>query len=226
MRAGTDTRAPAAAKGRDSAAKHLTPKQEQFVHEYLIDLNATRAAIRAGYSAKTADKQGPRLLTHPKVAAAIQEAREAALKRASLTLDKIVEEASKIGFANMQDYLTIGPDGDPVPDFSRVARNHAAALIEVTIERFKDGRGAGARDVRRVRFKLADKLGALIALGKHLGGFGSKLELTGPPGCRLEIRKMLTMAELDRDERRALRELLARRLQKRSADDPGSGSAQ
>jgi phage terminase small subunit len=226
MKAAASCRAPSAARGPNGVPRGLTPRQEQFVHEYLIDLNATRAAIRAGYSAKTADKQGPRLLTHPEVAAAVQEARKVALKRADLTLDEIVAEARRIGFSNMLDFLTIGPDGGPIPDFSRLSRDHAAALVEVTVEDFKDGRGAGAREIRRVRFKLADKLGALIALGKHLGGFGSKLELTGPPGCRLEIRQMFTMAELDRDERRALRELLDRRLQKRSADDPGSRSAQ
>jgi phage terminase small subunit len=225
MRAGTDTRAPAAAKGRDSAARHLTPKQEQFVHEYLIDLNASRAAARAGYSVRTAGKAGPRLLTHPKVAAALQKAREAALKRAGMTLDEIVAEACKIGFANMLDYLTIGPDGDPVPDLSRVSRGHAAALIEVTVEVFKDGRGAGARDVRRVRFKLADKLGALIALGKHLGGFGSKIEVRGPGSRPVFAPQFEALAELDREERAMLREFLTRRLQKRSAGDPGSKSA-
>ena len=225
MKAAASCRAPSAARGPNGVPRGLTPRQEQFVHEYLIDLNASRAAARAGYSVRTAGKAGPRLLTHPKVAAALQKAREAALKRAGMTLDEIVAEACKIGFANMLDYLTIGPDGDPVPDLSRLSRDHAAALVEVTVEDFKHRRGAGAREIRRVRFKLADKLGALIALGKHLGGFGSKLEISGAVGAQLEMRTILATAELDRDERRALRELLARRLQKRSAGDPDSGSA-
>jgi len=81
------------------------------------------------------------------------------------------------------------------------------------------------RDVRRVRFKLADKLGALIALGRHLGGFGSKIEVGGPGGSPALVRHFDTLAELDKDERAALKAMLARRLQNRSAGDPDSGSA-
>ena len=71
-----------------------------------------------------------------------------------------------------------GEGGDPVADFGRLGRDQAAALVEVTVEesRRKDGRA-----VRRVRFKLADKLAALAALGRHLGMFVDKLEVTRNP---------------------------------------------
>ena len=77
----------------------------------------------------------------------------------------------RIGFANMLDYMKVGPDGDPVLDFSKVTRDQGAALVEATVEDFKDGRGGGARDARRVKFKLADKRQAFVDIGKELGMF-------------------------------------------------------
>jgi phage terminase small subunit len=74
---------------------------------------------------------------------------------------------SRIGRANMLDYMRVGPDGDPVLDWSRLTRDEAAALIEVTVEDFIDGRREHAREVRRIRFKLVSKIDALELLGKH-----------------------------------------------------------
>ena len=157
----------------------LTPKQQRFVEEYLIDLNATQAAIRAGYSPKTAEQQGSRLLRNAQVARAVADGKERASKRAQLTLDQVIAELALIGFANMADYMRVGPDGDPYLDFSTLTREQAAALTEVTVEDFKDGRGEDARDVRRVKFKLADKRAALVDLGRHMGGFKDKVEISG-----------------------------------------------
>lgn len=83
-----------------SKAKKLTAKQERFVSEYLIDLNATQAAIRAGYSPKTANPQGNRLLANVSVAAAIKAGQKDISKRNKLTVDDILdelEEARKVG---------------------------------------------------------------------------------------------------------------------------------
>jgi phage terminase small subunit len=81
---------------------------------------------------------------------------------------------AKLGFANMADYMKTGPDGDPYLNFGELTRDQAAALVEVTVEDFKDGRGENTRDVRKVKFKLADKRAALVDLGKHLGMFTEK----------------------------------------------------
>lgn len=160
----------------------LTAKQRRFVDEYLIDLNATQAAIRAGYSEKTARAQGHRLLTDVDIASAVQEAQASRAERTEITQDAVLRELAKIGFANMQDYMRAGSDGDPYLDFSQLTRDQAAALAEVTVEDFKDGRGEDARDVRRVKFKLADKRAALVDIGKHLGMFKDRVEHSGPDG--------------------------------------------
>lgn len=74
----------------------LTPKQRQFVAEYLVDLNATAAARRAGYSAKTADRIGPELLGKSCVSAAIQEAILDRQKRTEVTQDYVIEKLKEI----------------------------------------------------------------------------------------------------------------------------------
>ena len=78
----------------------LTPKQTRFVQEYLIDLNATQAAIRAGYSAKTAFAIGHENLSKPNIAAAITEAQAKRAERAEITADRVLEELGEIGFAD------------------------------------------------------------------------------------------------------------------------------
>lgn len=158
---------------------NLTPKQERFVAEYLIDLNATQAAIRAGYSEKTAQQQGSRLLLNVKVQEAIAKGQNKTAAKLEITKERIVEELAKIGFSNMLDYMRAGTDGDPYLDFSNLTREQAAALAEVTVEDFKDGRGEEARDVRRIKFKLHDKKGALVDLAKMLGFMVEKHEHSG-----------------------------------------------
>jgi len=158
------------AKGKDANTK-LNAKQKQFVKEYLIDLNATQAAIRAGYSEKTARQIATENLAKPDISAAIEEAMAKRSERTEITQDMVLRELAKIGFSNMQDYMKSTKDGDPYLDFSSLTRDQAAALTEVTIEDFRDGRGEDIRDVRRVKFKLADKRAALVDIGKHLGMF-------------------------------------------------------
>ena len=178
----------------------LTAKQERFVAEYLIDLNATQAAIRAGYSEKTAQQQGSRLLLNVVVQEAIAKGQNKTAEKLKITKDRIVEELAKIGFSNMLDYMRAGSDGDPYLDFSDLTREQAAALSEVTVEDFKDGRGEDARDVRRIKFKLHDKKGALVDLAKMLGFMVEKHEHSGPDGAPIQTETR-TWREVLRSEK-------------------------
>lgn len=169
------------------AAHELTPKQLRFVDEYLIDLNATQAAIRAGYSVKSAALIGHENLRKPNIASEVAKRQSKRAGKLDVTAESVVAELAKLGFCNMQDYMSSGKDGDPYLDFSALTRDQAAALSEVTVEDFKDGRGEDARDVRRVKFKLADKRAALVDLGRHLGLFKERVELTGKDGGPVEV---------------------------------------
>ena len=113
----------------------LTPKQARFVEEYQIDLNATQAAIRAGYSAKTAEQQGPRLLGNVGVAAAIQAAQTEISERTEITVDEVVAGL----LAEAQD-KTDGTPGSRVAAWSHLARHLGMDRkdIALTIERAAD----------------------------------------------------------------------------------------
>lgn len=168
--------------------KPLTPKQQRFVEEYLIDLNGKQAAIRTGYSPKTAEVQASRLLSKANVAAAVQRGMEARSRRALVTADEVVLELKKLGFANMLDYIRVDNEGEAYIDLSSVDRDKAAAIQEVTSEVYTDGRGDNARDVKRTKFKLTDKRAALVDLGRHLGLFKDKMEHSGEMQTNIEVR--------------------------------------
>jgi phage terminase small subunit len=149
----------------------LNPRMHCFVKEYLISQNATAAAIAAGYSSKGASVQGARLLANAKIRELIQQGRDLIANKLEVTAERIVQELAKIGFANMADYMTVGTDGYPALDWSKLTRDQAAALSSVTVDDFVEGRGEDARAGKRVRFKLHDKRAALVDLGKNLGMF-------------------------------------------------------
>ncbi|WP_173911059.1 terminase small subunit [Acinetobacter sp. Marseille-Q1618] len=163
----------------------LTAKQQCFIEEYLIDLNATQAAIRAGYSAKTAYSKG-QLLTKM-LSTQITEAQGNRSKRTQITQDMVLNELAKIGFSNMLDYVSVTNGGDLVPDFSAITRDQAAAIGEVTIEEYTEGRGDDAQNVKRTKFKLSDKRAALVDMGRHLGMFKDKVEITGADGQPVDM---------------------------------------
>lgn len=148
----------------------LTAKQERFVAEYLIDLNATQAAIRSGYSARTADQQGSRLLANVKVAAAIAEAQAKRSDRTQITQDRVLKELAKIGFSDLRKMLT--PGGNLV-DPQEWDDETAGAISSMEIVTRPGGVNEdGEREVEHVaKIRAWDKLAALEKIGKHLGMF-------------------------------------------------------
>ncbi len=159
----------------------------------IVEGSSGRAAYgAAGYRAKgaVADANASRLLTNAKVSARIAELKAAAAQASTIEAARVLTELAKLAFANMADYMRVGPDGDPVLDFSKLTRDQAAALVEVTVEDYLDGRGEDARQVRRVKFKLASKLLALELLGKHLGLFKDRIEHSGKGGGPVEVKQV------------------------------------
>jgi phage terminase small subunit len=143
----------------------LTPKQTRFVEEYLVDLNGKQAAIRAGYSPKTAEVQASRLLRNAKVQAALESAIQARSKRTELSSDRVVEELARIAFANMHDYW---PRPGETIDLHRLDQDRTAAVEEIVIHESVDPSGVLHR---HIRLKLRDKQRALDSLARHLGIF-------------------------------------------------------
>ena len=102
-----------------SRTQKLTPKQARFVAEYLVDLNATQAAIRAGYSRKTADSIGLQLLRKTQVALAIQKAQEDRARRVELTQDEIIRDIMEVRDRCMQRAPVVDMKGRQVQDCFR-----------------------------------------------------------------------------------------------------------
>jgi phage terminase small subunit len=162
----------------------LTPKQECFAKEYLIDLNATQAAIRAGYSAKRAKEIGHQQLQKPLVQEAIQRAMDERSKRTEITADFVLQGLAHIANDDIKNYLDfrtekqlVGEDpetGEPVYKYSQV--------IEM-----KNSKDIDTRNVQEVsfspkdgfKFKLYDKQKAFVDLGRHLKLFTEKVEHSG-----------------------------------------------
>ena len=147
----------------------LTEKQRRFVDEYLIDLNATQAAIRAGYSVKTADKQGYQLLEKTRVAEAISEKMAERSRRTGANQDRVVMELAKIAFVNAADVI----DSDDATIKAGATADDTAAIQSVKVKVIPTKEGEGVE--REIR--LNDKLKALELLGKHLGMWNDKLDV-------------------------------------------------
>lgn len=163
--------------------RKLTPKQKLFVKEYLIDLNATQAAIRAGYSEKTAYRTGADNLKKPQIQAELEKAMKAREKRTEVTQDRVLKELAKIGFADIKDFLSyrtektlveVDDEGTEIYGYRQIIDTipsdevDGAVISEVSLAR--DG---------TFKFKLQDKMKALEMMGRHLGMFIEKREISG-----------------------------------------------
>lgn len=169
----------------------LTPKQEAFARAYIETANASEAYRRAydasGMKDTSIHVNACKLLAETKVAQRVAALQAEAAKRNEITVDKIIRELSLLGFSNMLNYMRVADDGSAYVDFSALTREQAAAISEVTSEVYMDGAGEDAKPVKRTKFKLSDKRAALVDLGKHLGMFVERKEITGKNGGPIEI---------------------------------------
>ena len=150
------------------AKRQLSEQRQRFVDEYLIDLNGTQAAIRAGYSVKTAQEQASRLLSNVMVQQAIAKRMAERSKRTGINQDRVVLELAKIAFVKMTDI---------VDDHGRIkgtATDDDLACIESIKYKESDNEFGGSVE-REV--KIGSKLKALELLGKHLGMWNDKVDL-------------------------------------------------
>ena len=138
----------------------FTPKQRLFIEAYLIHRNATKAAIAAGFSERSANNQGTRLMANDAIRAEIEARLASTLDRYAVTSDRIMRELAKIGFGNIDDFVVVQDDGSLTVDFGTATREQMASLKSIeTI----DGAAPG---VRRIKISMSDKRQALMDLAK------------------------------------------------------------
>ena len=157
----------------------LSKKQQVFVAEYLTGLNATESARKAGYSEKTAESQGSRLLRNVKVAEAIAKAMQARNERTEISQDRVLEELSRIAFGDLRDAVVWGPGGVALLDSALLTDEQAAAISEVGETVTKEGGS--------VRIKRHDKVKALELLMRHMGMLNDKLDVDAKGNLTIKV---------------------------------------
>lgn len=140
----------------------LNPKQARFCQEYVVDSNATQAAIRAGYSAKTARQIGEQNLSKVDIAAEIKRLQNKTADKLEITREMIAAELMKIGFSNITDYIN---KDFSIKDLIKLAKEKTAAIESITVDEVT----VGKQKKTRVKFKLYDKPEALEKLAKYIG---------------------------------------------------------
>lgn len=181
----------------------LTDKQKRFCDEYLIDLNATQAAIRAGYSQKTAEQTASRLLRNVKVQEYIAKRQKELSRSTEITQERVIKELALIAFSNNADYAhvvekklqveaggalvdVLDKDGKPV-----MYRTVEPVLTEELTEEQKRALAVIKKGRDGLEVKSCDKVKALELLGKHLGIFTDKIEANVNDTTRSELQELL-----------------------------------
>jgi phage terminase small subunit len=155
----------------------LSRKQELFVAEYLVDLNGTRAAIKAGYSEKTATEQASRLLTRVKVVQAIREELEKRFQKLEISADKVLQGIAKMAYFDPRKFFH--EDGS-LKKVTELDPDTAQALAGIEVNEIWSGRGERREQVGTVtRVKFPDRGLNLERLGRYLKLFTDKVELSG-----------------------------------------------
>ena len=155
----------------------LTDKQQRFVEEYLLDTNATQAAIRAGYKASTAGKVGPRTLNTPLVAKAIAEAQARRRERTEIDADWVLRRLLAEAEADIADLYDDNGSLKPVKEWPLIWRQGLVAGID-SFEEFETADGERVQTGVVKRIKQSDRLKRLEMLGKHLGMFVERVDMT------------------------------------------------
>lgn len=167
----------------------LTEKQKRFVAEYLVDLNATAAAIRAGYSNKTANRIGSENLSKPDIQAAIRKRQVELQERVEITQERVITELAKVAFANGTMYAQVSGGNVVLTETDHLTEGQRAAVSGI-----KEGKFG-------IEVSTYDKVKALELLGKHLGVFNAGARDANPSGAKNNLLEaILETGEVDTDD--------------------------
>lgn len=157
-------------------SRKLTSKQRAFIDQYLIDMNASAAYVRAGFRSRghSAEVNAARLMKHPAVAAAIAEAMERRSQRTMIGADNVLRELARVAFFDIGNAFTADGALKPLDEMNEDTRR---ALAGIEINEIHDADGIVVGYTKKIR--ISDKLKALELLGKHLGLFDERIKISG-----------------------------------------------
>ena len=171
----------------------LTAKQDRFCREYVVDLNASGAARKAGYKARTARQQGQRLLTKVHVQQRIAELQAEVAHRLGIEAENVLQELARVGFSRIDDYLEFDDNGVTLKSSKDLLPEQLSAISEM-----REIIGQGGN--KTLRLKLHDKLAALDKLGKHFGLFNESTTQEAGDSLFMMIHKMRLKAEAENNQ--------------------------
>lgn len=177
----------------------LTPKQQRFVEEYLVDLNATQAAIRAGYSARGATVRGSQLLANRKVADAVAAEMAKRSEQTGINAAWVLRRLAAEAEADVRDLFDEDGNLKPVHRWPEIWRKGLVSGIDV--ERLFDGRGENREQIGTVtKIRLSERIRRLELIGKHVNvnAFADRHEHSGPGGKPISVET--ARVELSDDE--------------------------
>jgi len=148
------------------------------------------------------------LAHEPAVANRIAEIQMQIATRTEITAQRVLEELAKIGFASYGDFLKLDENGRTTVDVASLTKDQLAAISEMEINTSEDGK-------QRIKVKLHDKRAALMDIGKHLGMFREKIEISGPNGGAIQVKKRIDVNLLDQEERNQLKDILLSMAERR-----------
>jgi phage terminase small subunit len=159
----------------------ITQKQKRFVDEYLIDLNATQAAIRAGYKPKWVTTNVTKLLENTSVQKYLFERQKARSERTEITQDMVLRELAKIGFADIRKAVKWSPTMAEIVVEDSVVQTNGVLLVDS--DQLDDDTAAAIAEIKQtqhgIAIKFHDKKGALVDIGRHLGMFTDNVNHKG-----------------------------------------------
>ena len=175
-------------KGKKNNRKEelkLTDKQKRFCEEYVIDLNATQAAIRAGYSEKTARTTAAKMVSKGNIQAYISELQQKHSESTDISAERVLKEYASLGFANASDFYE--PNGEPKP-INELTKEQAKAISKVIRKVVKTDNGT---EITTFSYQFHDKLKALENVAKHIGFFekDNDQKKLFPDGFNINIKK-------------------------------------
>jgi phage terminase small subunit len=175
--------------GKAKSEEGLTAMQELFVKEYLVDMNATQAAIRAKYSEHTAEQLGYQLLQNPSVRAAIDEQLRRRFERLDIRADKVLRELGRLAFGSLRDIAKWEGSSPSLIDSDELGDDAAALLKSINFSESESSSDKGSASSRTLSFTMHDKAKALELLARHFKMLTDKVEVDLSEGLAARLAR-------------------------------------
>jgi len=173
-----------------ASSSGLKRRERRFVEEYLVDLNATRAAVRAGYSEKTATSIACRLMKKEAIGAAVRAGMDERSKRTQITADRVLRELARIAFADIRSFTERDGSALTAKSLAALSDDDSAAIAEMS-----------GTDGKTFKVKLHDKKHALDKIARHLGLYGKRATAAESPAAAAQRAREFILSRLAQRER-------------------------